>query len=489
MFIGLQIITVLGMIAATFIVYKAFGTKKSTFIFSVDEKLKWDELISKNIGSWLTLTSIVGTLTSLATVFVFFIGNSKLFGWVIFICVFTILFSFIVTNYFTTKITSTLSFQEHSKKNPYFSAIIASVFWKNDDNSIRTSRVIKYISIVNISSILWLEFSIFADISSKLISKGDLLYTCVILFIIAYLIALFTFKFGLRGFVFGDFFHSPLILLGSIIILIGSIILVFFSSTNYTFNLSDVLTPKLDWASSLAFIVATIGLNLFLVLVSESHWLRVWIFGKKETTVQAKSQISTAIVWFVLISIGLVYGAVGNGALGKDAVSDLLLNISNISPLFAMAFWIAGTAALFSTADTQLFSLFMVSSYNPKDANIHYDNLNKYNPFLISLFIALSFTIIYFIVDLLKLPFEKLVFLLLPIGMNAVPAFFREYKNYKQYSRFIYFSIILYAACSIKALVDPSDEFFFTVAAPITPFVAGLFALLLKKEKYEVNNG
>jgi len=484
MYAIIQLITVLGVVLATFAIYSAIGKKKSPFIYSSEEKLEWDKFITKDIGSWFTITSIIGTLTTMATVFVFFIGNTSLFGWVIFVCVFSIMFSFLVTNKFTKKIVSLDYFKKRQKDNNNNSAVIASIFWANDKDSKRSSNIIKNISLINIAAIIWLEFSIFSDISGKLIANGNIYFSCLILFLITFLISMFTLKYGLRGFVVGDLLHSPLIIIGAIILLIGGVMLITNNEVPHNWaNIKIALTPKLDWKTSAAFILATIFLNLFIVLVSEAHWLRVWIFGEKETKLQPKAQIGTAIIWFFIILIGIIVGLLGINGIGKDGVVELIEKLTTISPLFLVGFWIAGTAALFSTTDTQFYSLFLVKSFNPKTGKINTEKLNSLNPFFLSLIISIIFCVLYFLVITLKLPFEKLVFLLLPICMIIVPAFFRIFKGLAQKPIYLYLAILLYSLASIKALIDPDNEFFFTVAAPLMPLLVSVIAIMFHRNE------
>ena len=94
----LQLLTVIGMMLATFIVYRAFGKRGNRLLFNPQEKKSWDELINREIGSWFTFTSILATLTSLATVYVFFIGNTRLFGYFILVTIIALIPSAYITN-------------------------------------------------------------------------------------------------------------------------------------------------------------------------------------------------------------------------------------------------------------------------------------------------------------------------------------------------------------------------------------------------------
>jgi low temperature requirement protein LtrA len=97
----LQSLTIVGMIGATYFVYQTFGPRQLSFSFTKREKREWDQLVRGRLGSWLTVNSIFATITSFATVYVFFIGNTLQFGWWIVFPVLTIWGGGFITNYFT----------------------------------------------------------------------------------------------------------------------------------------------------------------------------------------------------------------------------------------------------------------------------------------------------------------------------------------------------------------------------------------------------
>jgi hypothetical protein len=86
MLFPLQVVTIISMLAATYLVFRAVGPRRSALLYTRAEKAEWDQQVSKPLGTWLALTNIAGTVTSLATVFLFFIGNSKVFGYWVLIC-------------------------------------------------------------------------------------------------------------------------------------------------------------------------------------------------------------------------------------------------------------------------------------------------------------------------------------------------------------------------------------------------------------------
>jgi hypothetical protein len=106
MLVFLQLLTIVAMTAITYLVFQAFGNPRKTLLYTKEEKEQWDSVIAQPLGSWFTTTNIVGTLTLFATVYLFFIGSSKLFGWWIFLCSISIWGGAFVTNYFTKAVCS-----------------------------------------------------------------------------------------------------------------------------------------------------------------------------------------------------------------------------------------------------------------------------------------------------------------------------------------------------------------------------------------------
>src|SRR5262245_45198004 len=95
----LQILTISGMIGATFLVYQALGARRQTSTYTRQEKEGWDRFTSGALGDWLASCNIFASITSLATVYVFFIGNTPKCGWWILFPIITIWAGAFVTNY------------------------------------------------------------------------------------------------------------------------------------------------------------------------------------------------------------------------------------------------------------------------------------------------------------------------------------------------------------------------------------------------------
>lgn len=483
MLIFLQFATIVAMIAATYVMYRALGPQRERLLYTKAEKLEWDELIGKKISSWFAATSIFGTITSLATVYVFFIGNSRLFGGWIFVTIITLIAGAFATNYITRQICARGNYADLIADNNPAASVIPAIFWSDTSSAKIVSGLVKYIIIVNIVCVLWLEFSVFSDIGDKLTGHPSIYYGGGLMLFCTFSVFYFTLRYGLRGFVFADLFQSPILILSTIALLGGS----FYILLENTASFDDaffvkLVSPQIPIDACVTFAIATIFLNGFIVVSTAPHWLRVWVFGEKESRMQIPAISLTALIWVFLIAIGLMASVLAAGNLSpanpaSDALVFLLDKLIDLSPVFAMAFWLAGMAALFSTADAQMYSLLLVRQYNYRTGEIIEEPLSTIRPFLSSILLALTFFVFYIIIRISNAPFEKLVFLLLPIFMNIVPAFARHLRKLEQRPIYVYCSLGLYIRCSALALRGASQDFFFTVAAPVMPILVSIVAI------------
>ncbi|WGH75657.1 hypothetical protein P8625_00400 [Tenacibaculum tangerinum] len=470
----LEILTIILVFGMTFLFFQVLGRPKESLVYTAEEKDKWDRQIGPKLSKWFTATNIVGTLTSLATAYLFFIGNSKIFGWAILACVVSIFFSGFITNFFTKKILSTTRIKELLESKKQKVGVIASLFWNDTNNAKQLSNLVKVISLLNIGAIIWLEFALFTDIFVYLFQIEHIMLKSLVIFLATTLIIYFTVKYGLRGFVFADSFQSPLILFSILLLMTGCGILIYQSQT-IQIDLS-ILSPIVPTTNVILFVLHVFVLNSFLILVTEGHWLRVWIFGENETVLQKKSMFTTSIVWLLLILVGFGTFALTNQT-GENSIFALLENLKELSIGFILAFWIGAVSALFSTADTQIYSFFLVRSFNHNNGNLDGDKLKIGRPFLKSLLFASFFTLAYIAVRLIEFPFEKIIFIVMPICLNLLPAFVRLFKGYKPKPSLTVVSIIGYMVLSIIGFFQSDNEMSFTLAASLFPVLISLIAL------------
>lgn len=476
------------MILATYVVYQALGPRKHSILYTKEEKNAWDNIIKTQLGSWFTIASIFGTITSLATVYVFFLGNSRLFGAATFVTVATIWAGGYVTNYFTKSIASSGRFSQLLAANDAAASVLPSVIWDNNTRARRCSEIVKYVALTQIACVIWLEFSVFSDLAGSLVGYDSVLANTILMLFVVFLVTLFTLKYGLRGFISADLFHVPLLVVSTVALLAGSLFIVLVKAPEHSVHLSQVLTPLLPVWACVAFSVATVFLNGCFQLVTQPHWLRLWIFREKETKFQKMALSVTACVWSTLIIIGLItsYLAAGRFSAGADAsdvVVFLLGNLFEVSPVFSIVFWVAGMSALFSASDVQLYSFLLIRKFDPQTGQLNEQSIHGVNAVVSAGITAAVLGIIYYLVRLANLPFEKLVFLLLPICMNVLPSLVRAFAGKQQEPKFLWGSLILYGVVSVVGLLAPANGFFFTVSAPLAPVAVSVWAYFAKDER------
>jgi hypothetical protein len=479
----LQTVSILSVFLATFIVFQSVGVRRGTLFYTREQKKEFEGVLAGYFGSYATVANILGTLTSLATVYVFFLGTSKVFGYFIFVCAIVLWFSHRITNTVTKLILENVPrVSELYKRSDQISAVIASLVWSNTAKGRLSAKIVKAISLSSISAILWLEFSIFADVSGTLLGLDDLVTRALIFFLCAFAILFFIFRYGLRGFVFADVFQAPLIVLGSALLLIG-ILLVIFESNIHSQNIWIYLRPVITLPEGLMFVFHVIILNLFAIVISEGHWLRVWIFGQREMTMQPLAVKSTSMTILILIIIGLLAAAFTQ-RVGNEGVADLLLKIQEVTgnPIFLCAFWVAATCALFSTTDAQIYSFLVVRAFDPSKGVLSTNSSRPNNDLLLSLGVSAFAVGSYLLVRHFGLPFEKLIFLIIPWNLNILPAFAAVMTKRPPSPLIMLGSLALYVLCGIAGLLQPQSNFFWTLTAALVPGVT-FVTLILRGER------
>ena len=467
----IQFLSIIAMFLLSYVGLRAFGKPTTKLLFEPEEKRQWNKLLQSSFGNWLTGTNIVGTLTSFATVLVFFLGNAKVFGVWVLVCSFSIWIGGYVTNFFTKKITALSRVQSLIQSSDQTGGVLASLCWSNSINGKRSSLWIKYISLTNIAAIIWLEFALFSDIGGDIFGVTDVWIKALFLAICSFTVIFFVLRYGIRGFAFTDIFQTPIIALSVLIIVVGAVWL--FNSSSIVFSTS-LIQPIVDTKTIILFVIHVIFLNAFLVLATEPHWLRLWVFQEKETETQIASTVSTAIIWAILVGIGLIASMLAQGGVGTGVIVSLVNQLSDLSLIFVVAFWFAAVAALFTTSDAQTYSWLVVKNFDSNTGSLQEFKLDSAKPFLYAAVVSITFAAIYLLVRTYSLPFEKLVFLIIPFSLNTLPAIVQLAYKREPSPALMALSVIGFIGLGSGGFIQPQNELLWTLSAALVPVVISL---------------
>jgi|GEM_PF-2610769 len=470
---SIQLLSIIGMFFLSYVGLRAFGKPTTKLLFDPEEKRKWNTLLQSGFGNWLTSTNIVGTLTSFATVLVFFLGNAKVFGLWVLVCSFSIWIGGYCTNFFTKKIASLPRVASLLLSSSQTGGVLASLCWADSRDGRRSSLWVKYISLANISAVIWLEFALFSDIGGEVFGLTNIWMKALFLALCSFAVIFFVLRYGIRGFAFTDIFQTPIIALSVLLIVIGALWLLNGASISFSI---DLIKPIVDTRTIVLFVIHVIFLNSFLVLATEPHWLRLWVFHKKETETQVASTFSTAIIWAVLVGIGLIASALAQGGAGTGVIVSLVNQLADLSLVFVVAFWFGAVSALFTTSDAQTYSWLVVKNFDSRTGTLQEFKLGSTRPLLYAILASAIFAAVYLFVRTYSIPFEKLVFLIIPFSLNTLPAIVQlAYKRQPSYF-LMAISVICFAGLGVGGFVQPQNELFWTLSAALVPIVVSLFA-------------
>lgn len=475
----IQLLAIVGMFFLSYVGLRAFGKPTTKLLFNIEEKRHWNTLLQSGFGDWLTGTNIVGTLTSFATVLVFFLGNAKVFGLWVLVCSISIWGGGYVTNFFTRRISALPKVQKLLLSENQTGGVLASLCWSDSAHGKTSSRWVKYISLANISAVIWLEFALFSDIGGDILGISQLWIKTGIIFLSSFAVIFFVQRYGIRGFAFADIYQTPIIALSVVLIVVGSLWLL--NGTSVQFG-SAAIQPIVDAKTIFLFVVHVIFLNAFLVLATEPHWLRLWVFQNKETDTQIASTLSTALIWTILIGIGLVASAISGGGAGTGVIVTLVRRLSDLSPVFVVAFWFAAVSALFSTADAQAYSWLVVKNFDVQSGALQEFKLGAAKPVVYALTGSLIFSLIYLAVRSYSIPFEKLVFLIIPFSLNTLPAVVQLAFKREPTPALMAISVMLFIAFGSGGFLQPTSELFWTLSAALVPVIISIGAPFIGKK-------
>jgi hypothetical protein len=460
--------TIVCVVAVTYLFFRAFGPRGKYLFLSRKQKDEWDQGLAGSLGTWVTITNIFGTITSFATV-IFLMGSVKLFGFFSLSTGITIMIGAAVTNFFTRRLLSDAHIAERLKTSDQTVGVIAMLLWSDSAAGRTLSRVTKWVSLVAIASIVWLEFTIFSDFTSSALGIGSnaFAYRSLTVFATAFVVVFFVLYYGIRGFTFADFLHGPLISVAAVVLFIG--VAIAYSGPNAPWNdMSSFVAPVLSYWQGAVFAAHVLVLNCLQVLCTEPHWMRVWLLGDRETTKQVPAMASTAVFWLLMLAIGLT-AAAASGKIGEEAIAALLGELATRSIVFVSVFWVAVTAALFSTADTQAYCFLLVWKFDPRSGSLTNIASQSFRPALLAVGAAALCSVAYFIVRSSALPVEKIIFVVIPSVVTLAPPIILKALGRIPLPFVLWISLIGYIAVATYGFIRPDTEFYATLSAVFVP--------------------
>lgn len=462
------------VVLLTFFFFICIGRPSESLLTTKTVVLKWKQKLSHGTQAYITISNIFSTITSLATVYIFFLGSAKIFGIFAFACCLSLILGGYISNLMTNRLLKLPAIKNKLTSDLPQSSVVAALFYTEEADDKKISSLVKYISLVGISCSIWLEFAVFGDIFGKLFFESNIIYSCLSVGICAFAVLFFTTKYGLQGFVFADALHGLIIGIAIVSIVIQLICFSTDHTVAHSISLPDFFSSLASPIEIVLFLVHVFLINAFFVILAESHWLRLWLFEEKEVKYQIRAQALTAFLWGGIIFAGLsAYSLVGKTE--TDLVADTLLKFLALPIPFVYAFfWMGAIAALFSTADGQLYCFFLVRAFDPKRGLIPDKAKRIRDPFLFSISAGTLFALVYFVVRFLEIPFEKIVFSVMPITMNLLPALLPLVAGKKPKICYTVYSLVIYSLVVFIGLLIPSTALYASLGAIVVPILFSL---------------
>ncbi|MCC7390168.1 MAG: hypothetical protein IT431_15525 [Phycisphaerales bacterium] len=484
-------LAVLAVMMATYLMFRVVGTRRHSLLLTAEEKARWDATVVPKIGKPLVVASLVGTLTSLATAYLFFIGTSKVFGYWILVCPISIFTGGFVTNWITKRVLANSSLRTRITGSTQQSGVIARLFWSREPAGVRVARIVKWISVLSMTGVIWLEFALFGDVLGLLLGIQSIPLRAAICALATIVVTDFTLRFGLRGFIFADAFHSPLLVAAAIVLVVATVV-QFLSGSGQSFDshtLQTLVAPIVDSTSGMLFVAHVLVLNAFLVVFTEAHWLRLWVLTDRPViSRQLLGTAFTASIWLILSICGLIAFSMTQ-EIGEGAVVALLKVFAESGILVVTVFWLGAAAALFSTADTQIYGLLLVSQFNPGTGVVSDRPFSSMRPLSYALVAGALFFAAYWIVRASPVPFEKIIFIIIPFTLNLMPAFFALLIGRVPSATLLLLTLTGYSVCAGIGFAQPTNQFTMTLLASLVPVAVSPFVLVTRRsESSDVNS-
>lgn len=379
-------------------------------------------------------STVGGTLTSLASVYVFFLLQYPYFGGWMFFTLLAFPLGGLIGQVVSTHALKQFS-SNNLTKDAISTGLMASIVRVTSTQA--TASLVKAISIVNIFALVWLEIKILTTIILSVIfsieyGPENAVYFGVVAAVLAGLLVQFVLRFGMQGVIATDALYWPFIILSVGLMIIVVLYLAIDGSSGLAGAIGDVkLEPLIDPVTLCFFLLNIFLVNAVYHVGRDDLWLRLSAFhrsgGAKNPAASElfRATLFAAPVWMMLIIVGMLLPVVAKGTV-NDIVE--LVNVVRISPLIVPVVILGMLAAMLSTCDNQFFALKRLFAYSPKDNSISVLEITPHRAASYSAAAGLLVFLLTWSSIVFGVEDQNLVFACLGLPAVAFPVVFRAVK-------------------------------------------------------------
>lgn len=471
------------LLGASVVLNTAIRNRQGSHVVGSDIQIS-DRLKSNRFFLYAT---VGGTLTSLASVYVFFILQYPFFGWAMFFTLAAFPLGGLVGQLVAKKAVETLR-QSSAGRAAFETGLMTAVVRVN--SNVLTSQLVRYLSMLNITAVIWLEIKVLTTILCNVVFQisfepRNAIIFAVVAGLFTVLLVQFILRFGMQGVIATDAMYWPFIILSAALIAA----VVFYLSFNAAGDLSHLvqmisLRPRIPDVTLAFFLLNIFAVNAVYHVGRDDLWLRMSAFqstGQKDNP--AASQLFQATlfavpVWFILISVGMLVPTI----LGRPADSVLeVIGLIRVSYVVLPLAILGLLAAMLSTCDNQFFALKRLFRYSPETGEVRELTLNWRKTAAISFSAGLIVALLTWAAIYFDLKDQNLVFACLGLPAVIYPAVQRSLNMRQTRTGDVLVPVAIFLFMLFLGIRQGSMPSLYIVAAAPVSMVVGLILINIRK--------
>jgi len=346
-----------------------------------------------------------------------------------------------------------------------------------------TTRLVQFLSVINISAVVWLEIKILTTIVLSVIfgieyDASNALEFGLTAGVVAGLLVQFVLRFGMQGVVATDALYWPFIILSAVIVVFVTMATAYGKSGGLNELISNIsLDPLIDPLTLGFFLLNIILVNAVYHVGRDDLWLRLSAFSNEihQDNLAAsrlfKATILALPVWLVLILAGMMIPVlIGRPAESIVEVIDAVRVSSIIPPILILGM----LAAMLSTCDNQFFSLRRLFLYSPHTNTVRSWVFNRRDTAIVSLAVGLLVLLLTSAAVFFDVNDQNLVFACLGLPAVVFPVVNQSLGMRKAHPADVFVPMIVYVLLIIIGLNEGGIPSLFIIAAAPVSLLVGL---------------